>query len=275
MLDQDKRFILDGLRYGFPIIDSSDIVEAECNNHKSCFATRERRMATETAILREIREDNYIVTSCKPTIVSAIGSIPTPNSDDIRLIHDASRPFNKSLNSYANVESTHYTSIDKVCSLLKTNGYMAKVDLSRAYRHVPVSPDNYTVTGLKWKFTGSNCDTYMYDTKLCFGAAKAPGIFQRITESVTRMLKRRGFKSVCVYLDDFIIIGDTYDECKLAFDCLVRLLDSLGFSINWSKVVPPTQQLIFLGVLIDSVHCTLSIPDGKLNDLKKLNLKLG
>ena len=68
----------------------------------------------------------------------------------------------------------------------------------------------------------------MYDTKLCFGAAKAPSI----TESITRILKRRGFKGVCVYLDDFIIVADTYEECKYAFDCLVDLLGSLGFTIN-------------------------------------------
>ena len=70
----------------------------------------------------------------------------------------------------------------------------------------------------------------MYDTKLCFGAAT--GCLPSITESITRMLKRRGFKGVCVYLDDFIIVADTYEECKYAFDCLVDLLGSLGFTIN-------------------------------------------
>jgi hypothetical protein len=217
---------------GFSIINVNDektIVVAECENHKSCFSTNERRLATERVFLTEVNKNNYVVSAIKPTIVSALGAVSKTDSNDIRLIHDASRPLNRSLNYYASVEKTHYTSIDKVCLILKPNGYLAKVDLSQAYRHVPLSPNNYCATGLKWKFTGCLEFTYMYDTKLCFGAAKAPSIFQRV-------LKRRGFKGVCVYLDDFIIVADTYEECKYAFDCLVDLLVSLGFTINWNNV---------------------------------------
>ena len=104
----------------------------------------------------------------------------------------------------------------------------------------------------------------MYDNKLCFGASKAPNIFQRITESVTRMVKRRGFKNIHVYLDDFIIVADSYDECLNAFVCLTQLLCRLGFTINWNKVIPPTQRIVFLGVLIDMIEGTLSIPNEKI-----------
>lgn len=62
-----------------------------------------------------------------------LGAVPKTDSNDIRLIQDVSRPLNRSLNSYASVEKTHYTSIDKVCSILKPNGYLAKLDLSQAY----------------------------------------------------------------------------------------------------------------------------------------------
>ena len=190
--------------------------------------------------------------------------VPKPNSSDIRLIHDASRPFGKSMNSYASVEKTSYASLDQVCTNLKQGNFCAKVDLSQAYRSVPILPDNYCATGLKWKFTGCNSYTYMYDNKLCFGASKAPNIFQRITESVTRMVKRRGFKNIHVYLDDFIIVADSYDECLNAFVFLTQLLCRLGFTINWNKVIPPTQRIVFLGVLIDMIEGTLSILNEKI-----------
>lgn len=268
--DKDRLFIMNGLLNGFSIIDVNDeetIVVTECENHKSCFSTNEKRLVTERVILTEVNKNNYVVSAIKPKIVIALGAVPKTDSNDIRLIHDASRPLNRSLNYYASVEKTHYTLIDKVCSILKPNGYLAKVDLSQAYRHVSLSPNNYFATGLKWKFTGFSEFNYIYDAKLCCGAAKAPSIFQRITESSTRMLKRRGFKGVCVYLDDFIIVADTYEECKYAFDCLVDLLGSQWFTINWHKVVEPAQEIVFLGVLIDSVYCTLSIPELKLTEL--------
>ena len=73
---------------------------------------------------------------------------------------------------------------------LKTGSYMAKVDLRWGYRSVPIHKDNYEATGLKWKFENDENFTYFYDTRLPFGARKSPSIFQRITQSVGRIMKR-------------------------------------------------------------------------------------
>ena len=71
-----------------------------------------------------------------------------------------------------------------------------------------------------------------------------------------------------MYLDDFLVIGESREACQAAFEALLSLLKNLGFRINWSKVVHPTQRLVFLGVLIDTVQCTLSLPEDKLEALK-------
>ena len=55
---------------------------------------------------------------------------------------------------------------------------------------------------------------------------------------------------------------------KEVFDCLIELLQNLGFEINWKKVVPPTQCLTFLGVPIDTVSKCLSLPQEELPDLQ-------
>ena len=228
----------------------------------------ENREKVELQITEELKMGNYIITDHKPKIISAIGAIPKKDSDEIRIIHDASRPVGKNLNSYVDYDHCQYTSIDEVTSLLKPNGWMAKVDLRHAYRSVPISQDSWSGTGLKWKFSDTNRPTYMYDTRLPFGASPSPGIFQKLTKSVTRMLKRRGFKAICVYIDDFIIIADTYSECLAAFKELLSILLKLGFSISWRKVVPPTQCLTFLGIEINSIKETISMPSDKLSSLK-------
>ena len=46
----------------------------------------------------------------------------------------------------------------------------------------------------------------MYDTRLPFGAKLAPTIFHKLTQAVRRMMNRRGFDLVIVYLDDFFIV---------------------------------------------------------------------
>ena len=40
----------------------------------------------------------------KPKIVTALGSVPKPQSNDLRIIHDCSRPVGASLNTYASLE---------------------------------------------------------------------------------------------------------------------------------------------------------------------------
>ena len=58
------------------------------------------------------------------------------------------------------------------------------------------------------------------------------------------------------YLDDFLIFGKCFAECSGAMHTLINLLRQLGFANNWSKVEGPSQQLVFLGVVVDLASMT-------------------
>ena len=83
--------------------------------------------------------------------------------------------------------------------------------------------------------------------------------------------------TVLAYLDDFLIIEPTQLRCRTAFNMLVSLLESLGFTINWTKVAYPAQCLTFLGVETNTVKCELRLPDDRVAELlslcKEINLK--
>ncbi|XP_023931439.1 uncharacterized protein LOC112041917, partial [Lingula anatina] len=79
-------------------------------------------------------------------------------------------------------------------------------------------------------------------------------------------MERRGF-NVVVYLDDFLVIGETFNECRDAYNALINLLRRLGFSVNWKKVCDPTTRLTFLGTVIDTVAGTLSLEKQKMSAL--------
>ncbi|XP_070571308.1 uncharacterized protein [Ptychodera flava] len=154
--------------------------------------------------------------------------------------------------------------------MCKPGSYLAKVDLKSAYRSVPISIDSQRAMGLRYKLMQHKTWTYMVDTRLPFGAAKSPEIFTRITQSITRMMRRKGYDVVIVYLDDFLIIADSKLACEQAFNALQQLLQQLGFSINWDKVVEPTQCLTFLGIEINAQTRTLSLDDTKLQEVSDL-----
>ena len=183
-------------------------------------------------------------------------------------------PKGKGFNSYSKANYFKFQTLDDALQLLKPNFYMGKVALKSAYRSVPIHPSNYAGTGLKWKFKGNKMKfTYFVDTKLPFGGRRSPEIFNRLTQAVRHIMARKGFNSMVVYLDDFLIIGETKEACQAAYEALLSLLHNLGFRINWKKVVYPTQRLVFLGVLLDTVQCSMSLPEDKLEALRSYLLE--
>ena len=82
-------------------------------------------------------------------------------------------------------------------------------------------------------------------------------IFHRISQSVKRMMARRGFDGV-VYLDDFLCVADSYEECCVMQHALLSLLVKLGFQISWRKVTGVAKVVEFLGITIDTTSCCAS-----------------
>ena len=145
--------------------------------------------------------------------------------------------------------------------------FFAKVDLHSAYRSVGISKSSQRVTGLKWILNRRT--VYLRDSKLCFGAKLSPGIFHRLTQAVKRMMARKGYDLLVVYLDDFLVIADSREACAEALSVLIQLLRKLGFAIHWGKVVDPTTKITFLGIELDSLAMSLRLPADKLVALRQ------
>jgi hypothetical protein len=71
-------------------------------------------------------------------------------------------------------------------------------------------------------------------------------------------------ESCIVVLDDFFLAANSKDHCQDAPNCLIHLLRSFGFRINWSKVIGPSHDIVFLGVRINMVENKLSLDALKL-----------
>ena len=191
--------------------------------------------------------------------------VPKPDGD-IRLIHDMSMPPSYAVNDYASKDPCKYQTIHDAIGLLQPGWYMAKVDLKWAYRSVGTRKAHHTLAGLKWTFRGDSQPTYLCDQRLSFGSRKSPSAFNRITQAVRRMLADKGIPCAA-YLDDFFLCGHDFDSCQNALNTLIQLLRSLGFRINWKKVVDPTQRLVFLGIQLDTVLNTMCLDPPKQQEL--------
>ena len=144
--------------------------------------------------------------------------------------------------------------------------YMAKVDIKSAYRAVATNQHSWSYAGIKWTLDGE--DVYIVDRRLPFGARASPSHFHRLSQSIKRMMLRRGFNKIVAYQDDFLVLGDTKDECMEAWSVLMNLITSLGFEINKEKAERPAQTIIFLGIQLNSTLMQLSLPTEKLEKIR-------
>lgn len=99
---------------------------------------------------------------------------------------------------------------------------------------------------------------------LPFGLSTAPRVFTKILHPIIAHLRSRGLRSV-TYLDDLLIIHQKQEIFLHIFHRVLQLLTSLGLIVKQAKCSQaPTQNLVFLGTVIDSVHMTISLPAEKI-----------
>ncbi len=249
------------------MVDTQHQLIPTCKS-KNHFSAHQFSDQVEKRLREEIEDGNYkICSESQVTLISPLSVVPKPDGD-IRLIHDLSFPKNNSLNDFASKEPCIYEDINAALQIVSPNCWMAKCDLKWAYRSVPIHKDHQQLTGLQWTFKGEKEPTTLIDTSFCFGARKSPAHFNRITQSIKRMMNRRGFNCI-VFLDDFLLSEQSFEKCALALKTLIALLRSLGFRINYKKVIDPTQNIVFLGYQIDTVQNRLSLDPSKVNEIKQ------
>jgi hypothetical protein len=261
--EDEKEFILTGLHEGFRLTraaETDELPDTETENYASCALQRAK---VELQIQEEVVNGRYVKVKMKPKMVSPLGALPKADGR-IRLIHDASVPLERSVNDWYDMkQKIKYDSVEKFCQQIGRGWYMAKVDLQSAFRSVGIHPIDLEATGLKWKFAGEKCATYMQDRRLPFGCRASVDVFHRLSTSVKKMMKVKGAEAVACLLDDFAVAGASQESCLRALNSLIDLLRRLGFSINWKKVECPTQRLQFLGVEIDTMAGTMTLPEEK------------
>ena len=137
--------------------------------------------------------------------------------------------------------------------------HVFKVDVSRAFRHVKVDPGDLDLLGLEWRGA-----SYL-DMCVPFGMRHGTQIFQRVSDAVRYMMRHRGH-TVLNYVDDFLGVGAS-GVAHRSFDALQELMPQLGLDKSVKKLTPPSTVAVCLGIEINTVEATVSIPVEKLQKI--------
>ena len=88
-------------------------------------------------------------------------------------------------------------------------------------------------------------------------------IFTKIMKAPFLVLRMQGHTSI-VYIDDSYLQGDSYESLLKNVNDTIIMFSSLGFTIHPEKsVLKPTQNLIYLGFIINSRDMTLKLTEKK------------
>jgi len=144
-----------------------------------------------------------------------------------------------------------------VVRLLSPGDFLATIDLEDTYFLLPVHQNDRKF--LRFRFRGQLFEFRV----LPFGLASAPFIFTKILKPVLYSLRGKGYFSVN-YLDDFLLMAQSHDQCLDNIAVSVNLLSSLSFVINKQKsVLRPSRSCRFLGFIFDTNYFSVSLPANK------------
>lgn len=169
----------------------------------------------------------------------------------------------KSLNEY--VENYHFKmdSLGTAINLMNTNCYFASIDLKDAFFSIPVKQSDRKYLRFTWNGT-----LYQF-TCLAEGLSTHPRVFTKIMKCVFSDLRKKGHCNTG-YIDDSLLIGQSYDDCRVNIRDTVALIDSLGFTVHPEKsVFIPTQEIHYLGFILNSREMTVQLTNEKAGKIKE------
>ena len=106
------------------------------------------------------------------------------------------------------------------------------------------------------------------------GLSCSPRVFTKILKPVYASLRKVGHSNI-PYIDDSLLKGKTYFDCKSNIEATVKLVDKLGFTIHPLKsVFTPVQVIVFLGFIINSINMTVRLTMDRVANLQNLCLKV-
>ena len=134
---------------------------------------------------------------------------------------------------------------------------MTSIVLTDAYFSVPIVKRSGKFLRFQWP------DMLLEFQCLCFGLSLAPYFFTKVMKPVFSRLRQEGI--LCwYYLDDSLYVKESYQKVELNTQKAIRLLESLGFTINLEKSnLKPSVEIIHLAFKINSLSQMVSLLEEK------------
>ena len=165
--------------------------------------------------------------------------VPVLKSDkqSVRICGD----FKRTVNQVSKVDKYPIPKIEDIFASLSGGKSFTTLDMSQAYQQLLLDEPSrklVVINTLKGLFEYN---------RLPFGIASAPGIFQRVIDSLLQ-----GIPGVVAYLDDILVTGTSDTEHLESLKEVLKRLSEAGLRLNRKKCQFLAPEVTYLGYRIDS-----------------------
>lgn len=167
---------------------------------------------------------------------SPIVTVPKPDGK-VQLCSD----FKVTINQVLEVDQYPLPEVEDLFATLAGGKKFTKLDLSQAYLQVELHPDS-----LKYCTINTHLGLYQF-TRLPFGIASAPALFQRIMDTILQGIPR----TIC-YIDDILVTGATKEEHVKHLEAVLHQLRDYGVRMKHNKCAFLKDRVEYLGHILDA-----------------------
>ena len=259
-------FVVDGFTNGFSLgMTSEPEPRGPCENLSGVL---ENPLVAQQMVDEEVAKGHMLGPFDEPPlpnlIYSPINLVPK-GEDDFRLIHDLSYPYD-GVNSINDCippcnSRVRYHSIDDVIDIALRLGQTAtgsRVDIAHAFRNLGIRFEDI-------RFLAFTLNGKIYlNVSLPFRAASSCCIFEKVATLLQWIVTNEtGRDSISHYLDDFPLLGASWDETKRFVEAFYDIMARGRMLIAKHKTIGPTHCLLYLGLLLNFREQVISIPQEK------------
>ena len=160
------------------------------------------------------------------------------------------------------------STLQSAINLMFKGCFMATLDWKDAYYCVPIHKVHRKL--LRFQF-----DDVLYEFQaLPNGLASGPRLFTKLTKPFFSHLRKKGLLN-SPYIDDCLLVGDSWEDCKNNIIETMELSEDTGFIVHPEKsLLEPSQIIEYLGFILNSINMTVSVNARQADKIKNACITL-
>lgn len=203
------------------------------------------------------------------TLIPKKGSTSSDPIENTRLIFDLSYPHGESLNDYTPQEykSVDYPLFDKAILMCLKEGkacYLSKTDCKSAFLMLPLARDQFHWVIMKCPHPETGVEYYFCLKTVCFGSETSCYLYMKLSNALAHIFRYRTGGDISNLLDDFMTCKSDKTGCNGYLRAFMNICALINLPLAEEKTCFACQEMVFLGLLINTIKQTISIPDEKL-----------